>query len=345
MSTIDSPKASIILPVYNVVPYIRQCLDALVHQTLREIEIILINDGSTDGSGEICDEYAARDFRIRVIHNEVNIRQGLSRNRGIEIARGEYLAFLDPDDWVDLDYYEKLWKAAKKNDADIAKTISVMVWAEGKTGVPGIQNSTIRKGLRKNKPIYQLFTHEHWTAIFRTELVRRHNIRYANIRNAEDDVFLLQYGFFAKKMVLIDNTRHYYRQHPQSTINVRGEEYYDAILSCFHLQLDFLHQQDLPEHEYKQVIIRYMSRLLAKHKELSINPTIAEYRKEYFTRIIQTLARFETEPEWYLEAFMLGSDRKDVYQQLPGSRMDKLIRNTLQTVLTIRSVIQKMKRS
>lgn len=111
-------KVSIIVPVYNVENYVARCLDSLVNQTLKEIEIIIVNDGSTDGSGEICKKYAKRYKNIKYIKQK---NQGLSgaRNTGIEVARGEYIGFVDSDDFVELDMFEFLYDNAKKHDVKI----------------------------------------------------------------------------------------------------------------------------------------------------------------------------------------------------------------------------------
>jgi len=98
-------KVSVVIPVYNVESYFRQCLDSLKSQTLEEIEFIIINDCSTDSCGTICDEYSRSDERFIVVHNKTNIRQGLSRNKGIELAQGEYIGFVDADDFIDPDFY------------------------------------------------------------------------------------------------------------------------------------------------------------------------------------------------------------------------------------------------
>lgn len=96
-------KVSIIVPVYNVEKYLKRCLDSLVNQTLKDIEIICVNDGSTDGSLAILDEYVRNDDRIVVINQE-NSGQSVARNRGIDVAKGEYIGFVDSDDWVSEDY-------------------------------------------------------------------------------------------------------------------------------------------------------------------------------------------------------------------------------------------------
>jgi len=115
----NNPKVSIIVPTYNVEKYVYHCLDSLINQTLDDIEIIIVDDGSKDQSGKICDDYAKKDKRIRVIH-QTNKGLGFSRNSGIEEAKGEYIGFVDSDDIVSLDMFEVLYKNAKKENADIS---------------------------------------------------------------------------------------------------------------------------------------------------------------------------------------------------------------------------------
>lgn len=113
------PKISIIVPVYNVEKYIHRCIDSILHQTFKDFELILVDDGSLDNSGKICDEYAKEDDRIKVIHKE---NGGLSdaRNVGLDIAQGEYIAFVDSDDWIEKDMYSILYENIRKYNADIS---------------------------------------------------------------------------------------------------------------------------------------------------------------------------------------------------------------------------------
>ena len=115
--TESKPAVSVIVPVYNVEPYLRRCIDSLIKQTLQNIEIILIDDGSTDGCEAICDEYAANDARVRVVHQE-NVGLSEARNAGIDRARADYLMFVDGDDWVEPEFCEFPWMLAKKHKAD-----------------------------------------------------------------------------------------------------------------------------------------------------------------------------------------------------------------------------------
>ena len=112
-------KVSVIVPVYNVEKYLRQCLDSIINQTLKEIEILCINDGSTDSSPEILKEYEEKDSRIKII-NKKNAGLSAARNQGLELAKGEYVSFIDSDDWINETFCEALYTAAKKYDSDIA---------------------------------------------------------------------------------------------------------------------------------------------------------------------------------------------------------------------------------
>lgn len=113
------PKISVIVPVYKVEPYLRKCLDSIINQTYRNLQIILVDDGSPDNCGVICDEYAAKDRRIQVIHQE-NGGVSAARNSGLALVTGDYIGWVDSDDWIEADMYEYLLENALKYQADIA---------------------------------------------------------------------------------------------------------------------------------------------------------------------------------------------------------------------------------
>ena len=118
--TSDTPKVSIVVPVYNVEKYLRECLDSLLAQKLKDIEIIVVNDGSTDSSADIAAEYAARDSRVRLISKE-NEGYGKTMNRGFSEARGEYVGIVESDDFADPRMFKDMYKFAKKHDLDLVK--------------------------------------------------------------------------------------------------------------------------------------------------------------------------------------------------------------------------------
>ena len=111
-------KVSVIIPVYNVEKYIERCLESVIHQTLKEIEIIIINDGSSDSTSKKIEKFLG-DNRVIYIKTE-NKGQSAARNKGLQIAKGEYVGFVDSDDYIDLDFYEKLYKRIKETNSDIA---------------------------------------------------------------------------------------------------------------------------------------------------------------------------------------------------------------------------------
>lgn len=110
---------SVIVPVYKVEEYLCECLDSIINQTYKNLEIILVDDGSPDNCGKICDDYALKDSRIKVIHQQ-NGGLSAARNAGLDIAAGDYIGFVDSDDYIDLNMYEELYNSLKANDADIA---------------------------------------------------------------------------------------------------------------------------------------------------------------------------------------------------------------------------------
>lgn len=112
-------KISIIVPVYNVELYLRRCIDSILNQTFTDFELILVDDGSPDSSGKICDEYAESDERIKVIHKK-NSGPASARNTGLDVANGEWITFVDSDDWINKEYLEKLYNSCKNNGVDIS---------------------------------------------------------------------------------------------------------------------------------------------------------------------------------------------------------------------------------
>lgn len=177
-------KVSVVVPCYNVEQYVKKCLDSLINQTLHDIEIICIDDKSTDNTLKILQDYAKQDKRIKLFTHSKNQGVAVARNLGIKHATGQYLGFVDPDDWVDSDFYEKLYTTALQTQADVIK------------GVFKINNFiTNQTYLSKlNKMIYLSpfwFHSEHQTAIFLKDFLNKYTLQYPDdIQFGEDSVFL-----------------------------------------------------------------------------------------------------------------------------------------------------------
>lgn len=208
---------SVIIPVYNVEKYLRRCLDSVIEQTYKDIEIILVDDGSKDSSGRICDEYALKDSRIRVIHKE---NGGLSdaRNAGLDAVHGEYIYFLDSDDHIKRNAIELLTAFAEKEQADIVRLNVWMFPDEEGTYIPPQQKLINYPALKGAEHIIQLFRNEkRWfpgapTGFFRAGYLKKEGLRFKKGIHYEDLLFSGIAYVRAEKVSNIRRYLYYYRQ-------------------------------------------------------------------------------------------------------------------------------------
>ena len=235
------PKVSIIIPVYNMERYLHECLDSLVGQTFRDIEIICFNDASTDSSIDILREYAARDERFVIIDSPVNIKQGGGRNAGIRAARAPYIMFVDPDDWVEPDFVEKYYTKAVETGADIV-TGDYNTVTEGKVepvcnlgkNLPDDTEFIKRLRLEIDVPIV--------VNIYKRELFYEYKLFFPeNIQLGEDSVVAAPSFLAAKIICKIDYCLYNYRILPQTSshgINLRlfRHRYPTAIMTWENLK-------------------------------------------------------------------------------------------------------------
>ena len=142
---VDEGKISVVVPVYNVEEYLDQCVESLVGQTYKNLEVILVDDGSPDNCPAMCDEWAERDNRIKVIHKE-NGGVSSARNAALDIASGDYIGFVDSDDWIEPDMYEILIKNAKKYDADISRCAGLFDYCDRSEEYNEVSSCTVYKG-------------------------------------------------------------------------------------------------------------------------------------------------------------------------------------------------------
>lgn len=222
-------KVSIIVPFYNTQEYIEKCLNSLVNQTLKNIEIILINDGSTDDSVEIAKAFREKDSRIKIINQE-NKKQGAARNAGMKIAQGEYIGFVDSDDWVDLDYFEKLYNAAKKYDSDIALATNVRIGYRKTKKRLKITEEKLYTSLADKFNICNHYKNECPTnKIYRKELLDNNNIVWPEGVYCEDKIFTTKSVYYANGIVSVPNINYYYFRNPHSTVNTKQKTHLSKI--------------------------------------------------------------------------------------------------------------------
>lgn len=207
-------KVSIIVPVYNQQAYVKQCLQSLLTQTLQEIEIICINDGSTDDSLSIIEQFARSDKRLLII-NQPNQGAGAARNIGISSATGEYIGFVDPDDFVDADYFEQLYNRAKETSAEICCSVCRKeITADGCERE--VKTPMFKDAEKFKKQL--VFTAAHlWSKIFLRQFVQKHHFQNANSNHSQDLAFSIPAILLADTICWVEDTCYYYRVLPTSS--------------------------------------------------------------------------------------------------------------------------------
>ena len=211
------PTVSIIVPVYNDAIYIRRCLDSLINQTLKDIEIIVVDDGSTDTTPAVLKEYLKKDSRICVITQE-NSKQGTARNNGLKIAKGEYIAFIDSDDWVDTDYFEKMLEVSKRTNVDItvssAKRIKKFDRISEYFGYEEEKIYTSFEEIVKTLKIPPFWFV--WGKLYKKNLLSK--MRFEEEVFYEDAEFLLKVIHHTSSIATVPKVYYYYFSNPNSTM-------------------------------------------------------------------------------------------------------------------------------
>ena len=237
----DTPKVSAIVPVWNPGPSIGRCIESLRFQTLEDIEMIFVDDCGTDGAMDVVRAAAKEDLRIRIMENPQNLGSGISRNKGIEVARGEYLSFVDADDYVDSDFMEVLYHKGKAENLDIVKGGFVYEYKGGTTKSNSYTlNDDIQNGLKGGYPLFLLFSYEHQSAIFHRQLFVSPSIRYGLSRNAEDTTFLLKACHIAKSFGIDDHVAYHYIYRNDSTSNVITKASLESRIEGLRDKVEFL---------------------------------------------------------------------------------------------------------
>lgn len=237
-----SPTVSVILPCYNTENFLRQCLDSIINQTLRDIEIICVNDGSTDSTLDILHQYRAADDRI-IILEQANAGAGAARNNGLRHAQGKYLSFLDADDFFELDMLEKAAEAAEKYEADYIvfnsnqyhqdKDVFVEVpWAIRLCDIPPYMPFTYRQ-LTDN--IFLSFVGWAWDKLYRRSFVLKHDLWFQEQRTSNDMLFVFSALVCAKRIAVVNEVLAHQRRGNSESLSVTRERswhcFYDALIA------------------------------------------------------------------------------------------------------------------
>lgn len=338
-------KVSIIVPTYNVETYLHQCMTSLHRQTLQDIEIICVNDGSTDGSLEILREYAERDSRIVIIDKE-NGGYGKAMNVGLEQSTGEYIGILEPDDYVPLEMYEDLYNVAKTNDLDFVKADFYRFKTEENGNMQLTYNHLDITNQFYNQVLNPSITPElitlimnTWSGIYKRDFLEKYHIRHNETPGAsfQDNGFFWQTFIHAERAMFLDKP--YYmnrRDNPNSSVNSKDKVY------CMNIEYDFI--RDLLMKEPEEIWERFKGHYNLKRYHnymFTLNRIGDAFKREYVERIAAEYRRSRDLDELDMEVFTKNEQDKllfmmkspgDYYLKyclMKGSNEEKVLRDRL----------------
>jgi glycosyltransferase involved in cell wall biosynthesis len=284
-------KVSIIVPVYNVNQYLPACLNSILAQTLDEIEIICIDDGSTDQSAEILDNYAKKYSHLHVIHKE-NRGYGHSMNVGIDAASGEYIGIVESDDCILPNMYETLYSAAKNNDLDLVKS-DVIFWWETLEYTCEYHREDLNQYYGKvldfsNRRLFFQFFMNTWTGIYRKSFLTENNIRHNETPGAayQDNGFWMQTLSFCKRAMWLKDAFYLYRQdNPMASIKSKSNVM--TMVNEYNYVTKILEDR----HKEQALNICYYYRVF-RHRGVFLR-IADELKREYCDTIIQDFERYK----------------------------------------------------
>lgn len=299
------PKISIIIPVYNTEKYLKRCLNSVINQSLKDIEIIIINDCSKDNSITIINEFKNQDKRIKVINKLKNEGLSAARNTGIEAAKGEYILHIDSNDWIEQGYLYDTYETAKKNNVDIVVTDFYKDYDNGKIIYCKEQNIETETG---KKVLENCFLNKGyicvWNKLIKRDLYVKNNIKHPiNISQGEDLAVIPRIFYFAEKVIKINKAYVHYIQNPKSISNTSNtkkilevykaldilekffkndSDYYFQKFKLNHLGLWlFREKYDFKNEEYCIVVKDYLN-IIKKLKIKSLKIKIVSFMLKIF---------------------------------------------------------------
>lgn len=313
-----SIELSIIVPVYNGGKYLRPCIDSIVGQTFSQWELLLIDDGSTDGSSAVCDEYAARDNRITVVHKQNN-GQAAARNDGVALAKGRFVCFVDCDDWLEPDMYEVMIQTLEEQQGDIIICGYIEEYATRQKYVNADGVQTVYDAQEALKLVLKGSIGSYlWSMLFRREVVQE---PMPSLNPYEDHATIFKWISHARRVVTLHHAFYHYRQLQTSSLHSynpkNGNHFFLAIKERYHYIADH-HLLPGWEAENRRLFLRGCIKLtkdLARMPDYDsqLRTIIEEVRREL--RGFLPVSRHEIGTKYYLRLRLLLSD-VDLYVRL-----------------------------
>lgn len=286
-------KISVIIPIYNVEDYLEQCVESILNQTYTNLEIILVNDGSTDSSGEICDRYKNIDKRIKVIHK---VNGGLSdaRNCGLENSTGEYIAFFDSDDWADEKFYDTLYTNIKKYNGDIAVCNYKKYYSKKDIELHNSNEVICYSNIEALNQLYDKYSVQMIIAcnkLYKRKVIG--GIRFPVGKIHEDEYLIPMIIYNAYKIIYINNELFYYRQRDNSIMNKKFNIKRLDYLYVLESRMKFFKENMLDE-LYEKNVCTYLEKVmefyfLIKNSEIENKKSIMKKLKNKLSNLNKNL--------------------------------------------------------
>ena len=321
----ENPKVSVIVPVYNIEKHLRQCLDSILAQTLEEIEVICVDDGSSDTSLDILREYEKADPRVQVV-TQANAGAGAARNRGLDLASGDYLSFLDSDDFFEPEMLKKAYEKAVETKAQITVFRSDQYYEDTEEFVP-VSWTIHEKHLPPYRPmnqrsftdnVFRVFVGWAWDKLYEREFVLGTGVRYQEIRSTNDMLFVFSTLVLADRIEIVDEVLAHQRRNQKESISNTREKSWD----CFYEALTAL-RENLERfglfYELKQDYINYVV-----HFSLWQVNTITGPKKEVLFNKLKN--------EWFSELGVTDKDESYFYNKKEYAQYREIMEHDFKTV-------------
>lgn len=274
----NTPLISIIVPVYNVEKYLSKCIESILHQTYKNWELILVDDGTPDNSGKICDEYALNDSRIKVFH-KANGGVSSARNLGLEKASGNFIMFIDSDDWISENCLEISVDEINKDNLDALQFGFIEVFPEKEN--PKIKKTTV---ILSGEEYIQTssFNVSVWGGVYKKEIIDKYQLSFpTQLKLAEDQFFVLNFLKYTQRIKYLDIALYYYLQRTNSAIHTSKSN--DMLISCEYLIK--ISQEWVSSKNYIDNMIIVFIIDMIKNDDISYNTLKQIYEKQNISKI------------------------------------------------------------
>ena len=283
------PKISVVVPCCNVAKWVERCLDSLINQTFQDLEIICIDDKSIDGTLGVLKKYAKKDSRIKIIEQKENGGVARARNSGLNVARGEYIGFVDPDDYVEQDFYEKLYNKILETKADVVKGTAIV--HEVSTGA-----KYIRYGYVKDEII--VFFSAFWSALYDASFLKRFNIRFSEqIVFGEDTLFLANVSLHTQNIEFVPDAFYnyfYLREGSLDSVTLSDSKA-DSICKACNIMEQMISQSGLLEKHKNLLFSIYILSNISYNISKSLETEV--YRQKMFDMLVDLEKKYGLKKE------------------------------------------------